>query len=135
MTRVDPWGRLKPSDKKCAIVARVMMRLFFGLLFFFLVSGPAFGHGLGHQGHGGAAEPAVTHAVDRGADVPGPDRHRHDGSGSFHCAVSASCAPLFLLSGGGALAGTAPIHMSWPIAREAMRRGSVVERDPPVPRA
>jgi hypothetical protein len=111
-----------------------MTRLLFGLLFIVLLSGPAFAHGAGHVSHGGAPRAAATEVTDPGDEAPGPPGHRHDASVSFHCGVSASCAPLFLLSGGSALPLIAPGHMAWRIAADTLRRNPVLERDPPVPR-
>lgn len=110
-------------------------RLLFGLLFFVLLSGPTFGHGLDHSDHGGSPGPAATEVADPGDEAPGPARQRHDVSGSFHCAVSASCAPLFLPSGVGALLPAVPARAGWRITGDAWRRSPVLERDPPVPRA
>lgn len=112
-----------------------MTRLLFGLLLLVLVSGPAFGHGLGDHGNGGTPVAAATQEADSGDETPAPARHRRDPSGSFHhCAVSASCGPLFLFSGASALPELTADHSGWQIAGDVLHRGSVPERDPPVPR-
>jgi hypothetical protein len=112
-----------------------MTRLLFGLLFIVLLSGPAFAHGAGHVSHGGAPRAAATEVTDPGDEAPGPPGHRHDASVSFHCGVSASCAPLFLPSGVSALLPTVPAWTGWRITGDVSRRSPVFERDPPVPRA
>jgi hypothetical protein len=112
----------------------LVIRLLLGVFLLFLVPETAFGHGLGHHGHGTAASGIQTETTRPADETPVPGRHRHDESVSFHCAVSASCAPLFLLSGGSALPGMAPAHASWQIAGDTLHRGPIIERDPPVPR-
>jgi hypothetical protein len=110
-------------------------RLFLGVLFLVLLSGPAFAHGAGHAGHGGRPDAAATEMTVPGDEAPGPLHHRHDASVSFHCAVSASCAPLFLPAGDSAVLPTVPARAGWRITGDASRRSPVLERDPPVPRA